>query len=261
MVNQVAKNSLGMLDCISLNILLHIPHSSTTIPSWEKYEINPIKEVELLTDWASDKIFDLPYYEQIVFPYSRVFCDVERLAKNEPMEDVGMGFFYTHTDDGKLLRFENNKKRVYNEYYIPHHEELNKKVDAMLSEFGEVLIVDCHTFSDIPFQRDIDKNRNRPDICIGVTKLNTNKKIVKYYSDFFEKKGFRVAINQPYSGSMLPLKFVGNSCVQTIMIEINRKLYMSNNSVDKKRVKTLNKMMREVIMPLEIMKDKINYEP
>ena len=142
----------------------------------------------------------------------------------------------------------------YNEYYIPHHKKLNKKVDAMLSEFGELLIVDCHTFTDVPFQRDIDKNRNRPDICLGVTTSNTNKKIVKHYSDFFEKKGFCVAINQPYSGSMLPLKYIGNSCVQTIMIEVNRKLYMSNNTVDEERVKTLNKMMKEVIMPLEIMR-------
>jgi len=247
-----AGNSLGMLDCINMNVLLHIPHSSTEIPSWQKYEIDPIDEITLLTDWASEEIFNLPYYEQIIFPYSRVFCDVERFASNEPMEEVGMGFFYTHTDDGKVLRLQDNKEKVYHEYYKPYHKKLHDTIEKMLNKFGEILIIDCHTFSDKPFIRDINQETKRADICLGTTSLNTKDLIIQHYKNYFTKKGYSVAINQLYSGSMIPLKYIGKANVQTIMIEINRKLYMDNNQIDSNKVKHFNKLMKASILPLEL---------
>ncbi len=44
-------------------IILHIPHSSTDIPSYDGYIVDKetIKnEVNLLTDWFTDDLFDLP---------------------------------------------------------------------------------------------------------------------------------------------------------------------------------------------------------
>jgi len=46
----------------------------------------------------------------------------------------------------------------------------------------------------------------------------------------FEGQGYRVAVDYPYSGCMLPERFAGDQRVSAIMIEVNRKLYMDQNS-------------------------------
>ncbi len=77
-------------DCI----ILHIPHSSLTIPeeALHQYETSFLQEEFLLmTDRYTDELFGLPY-TSIVFPYSRLFCDVERFRDDslEEMAQKGM---------------------------------------------------------------------------------------------------------------------------------------------------------------------------
>ena len=245
-----SSNSFGMMSCIDNNVILHIPHSSINIPSWANYTIDPMNEINLLTDWGTDKIFNIQPYEQIVFPFNRVFCDVERFVENEPMEKLGMGFYYTHTDDGELLRTDIDKDSVL-ELYNTHHNTLTDKVESMLSEYGLCLIVDCHSFSDKPFNRDTNQQENRPDICIGTTSKNTDAELIQDYIDVFTSYGYSVEVNSPYEGSMIPLKYVGDERVQSIMIEVNRKLYMSDEStVIDSEIEKLNKVMSECIQPL-----------
>ena len=48
-------------------------------------------EISLLTDFATDRIFDIADTTKLIFPYSKVFCDVERLDDaNEVMFSVGI---------------------------------------------------------------------------------------------------------------------------------------------------------------------------
>ena len=246
----VASNSFGMLDCIDNNVLLHIPHSSSNIPESANYNIDPTDEMQLLTDWSTDVIFNIPSYDKIVFPYSRVFCDVERFIENEPMENVGMGFYYTHTDNGQVLR-DNSDKELALKCYNEHHNLLEDKVENMLNQYGLCLIVDCHSFSDKPFIRDTNQNTNRPDICIGTTSNNTDNDMIKDYVDVFEGNGYSVEVNSPYEGSMIPTRYVGDERVQSIMIEVNRKLYLDeNNNVDNEQIVVLNKIMKQCIQPI-----------
>ena len=45
---------------LSNSFLLHIPHASTVIPNYEGFIMDKIEEnLHLLTDWATDKIFDV----------------------------------------------------------------------------------------------------------------------------------------------------------------------------------------------------------
>lgn len=81
------------------SVILHIPHSSTTIPKeyikdyyLDEEEIQ--KELLHMTDMYTDDLFQIDCGQRIVFQYSRLFCDVERFidSNEEPMEKVGMGF-------------------------------------------------------------------------------------------------------------------------------------------------------------------------
>jgi N-formylglutamate amidohydrolase len=51
-------------------------------------------EINLLTDWATDKIFDVVGTKKLIAPFSRIFCDVERFEDDfEELYKVGRGFF------------------------------------------------------------------------------------------------------------------------------------------------------------------------
>jgi N-formylglutamate amidohydrolase len=79
------------------SLIFHIPHASTHIPVDLGQSLNKNllqHEINLLTDWATDLIFEVPNTTQLLVKFSRIFCDVERLPDaNEPMYVCGRGFF------------------------------------------------------------------------------------------------------------------------------------------------------------------------
>ena len=93
--------------------VLHIPHSSTAIPTDIRAAIslsNAALDNELLvmTDWFTDEIFSSEKLEipATTFPVSRLVVDPERfvLDADEPMAKVGMGVIYNKTSHGEILR-------------------------------------------------------------------------------------------------------------------------------------------------------------
>ena len=108
-MNKTLKNLLfneAFSKEIKKQIILHIPHSSTDIPFYDGFDLDLIDdETNLLVDIATDKIFNFEDVDSIVFEYNRIFCDVERLDDDsEPLFKKGRGFYYTNTDNGKILR-------------------------------------------------------------------------------------------------------------------------------------------------------------
>lgn len=235
------------------SVLLHIPHSSALIPDYTGFvNIKKVEdEINLLTDHATDLIFNVEGIDNITFPYSRVFCDVERLDdENETMFEFGRGYFYTNSDNGVILRNDINgiKENVYTNYYLPHHTKLNNNINTKLKETGLCYIIDCHSFSDSPFKTDIIKDGKRPDVCIGIDAYHTPKWLEDYIRQSFIKHGFDVSINDPYSGTIIPLEHYNkNENVKGIMIEINRKLYIDNGNVNLEKVEKLNKIISEIL--------------
>lgn len=256
-MNNIAFNTLNAMDlfnesCIDINngidkkiVVLHIPHSSTYIPSFAGFVSNKDgfvdselieNEIQLLTDKYSETIFNVNGIEKIVTPFSRVFCDVERLAdEHEPMFKTGRGFFYTHCDNGQLLRNDNDNTKafIYINYYKYHHEILNNYVEDKLSVHGKALIIDCHTFSDTQLNTDSDKCIDRPDICIGVDDYHTPKELIEFITKFFTDLGYTIKINSPYAGTIVPERFyLKDKNVMSIMIEINRRLVYDIDSLN-----------------------------
>lgn len=222
-------------------LILHVPHSSTKIPNSTGYELNVVelfKEMDLLTDHYTDELFKSDKDITIQADFSRIFCDVERFEddKKEVMSKYGMGMCYTHSSDGSLMRVVNNNLRfkILTKYYKLHHETLTQAVSAQLINHKEARIIDCHSFPNIPFNRDLNQDRDRPDICIGTDFFHTPVSWINETEIFFRSYGLTVYINKPYSGTVVPTKFINkDSRVKSMMIEINRKLYMDERDLKK----------------------------
>ena len=217
-------------------LILHVPHASTHIPFTDGYlnKETTAREIQLLTDWYTDELFGNKRDTIIQANFSRVFCDVERFALDEiePMAAKGMGLAYTHCDDGTPLRQMTTELRnsIFKGYYEPHHQRLNDVVDECVKRDGRARIIDCHSYPDVPLMRDVDQTRPRPDFNIGIDAFHTPKKWIELSKTFFEQHGYSLGIDWPYAGTMVPTKvFKSNASVHSIMLEVNRKLYLQPN--------------------------------
>ena len=214
-------------------MILHIPHSA--IKMLDGVEVKDlIKNQFMLTDWYTDELFYHESAEPIVFPYSRFSVDVERLEENDPMDKYGMGILYKNDVFGyQIKRYNKDCMNIYHD----HHHKLNQTVNKYLSYFEKVFIVDCHSFSDEHFDWTSPDLYTLPDICIGVDETQTPMALVNDLTTYFKQFFSDIRVNEPYSGTIIPSWFVNNNNVCSIMIEVNKNLYMDgdykNNSFEK----------------------------
>ena len=212
-------------------VVLNIPHSSTVVPDWAvKDIIIPATELSLLVDFMTDKDVDkiwefVPDGNKQVATVSRLVLDTERYRNDddEAMASKGMGLYYTHTPDNKQFRTRSKDTyfkclAIYDEY----HSSLEAKVTQSLTEHGECIVLDCHSFHDEMNYTGYHPS-SFPDVCIGV---NDNIGAAsQFIIDTFKSAGYTVKVNEPFAGSLVPLKYFTDTRVQSVMIELNRRIY------------------------------------
>lgn len=150
-------------------VLIHVPHASTFIPPDDLTD-----ELLKMTDLYTDELFDCGR-DMLVFPVSRLVCDVERFRDDtdEPMSEQGMGLAYTRCADGAPLRSISPQKRaaIARMYYDKHHEAFTDMVNEKLHDCGRCIIIDAHSFSAEPLP--YEDCAHRPDFCIGTDPFHT----------------------------------------------------------------------------------------
>ena len=239
-------------------LLLHIPHASTVIPPEEIPRFCHLDlgdEQMKMTDRYCDELFS--GYDSVIFPVSRLVCDPERFRDDaeETMSRIGMGTVYTRTSSGGILRTvtEEEREKLLRRYYDPHHARLTEAVEEKLRLHSRCLIVDGHSFHPVPLPYEPDQEPGRPDFCIGTDPYHTPGLLADYAMGFLQSEGFSVFLNRPYGGSLVPMKYYGRDRrICSIMIEINRRLYMDGNG---QRSNRFSSIQRTVSMLLEKLED------
>lgn len=223
-------------------LILHVPHSSTNIPWMDGYVVTKEEldqEMLKLTDWYTDDLFYSEEDVMIRADFSRIFCDPERFSEDseEVMSEFGMGVLYEKNDAGQIIRIvtEEYKIKVLDTFYWKHHRKLTQAVKNQLDQFGKALILDCHSYPSTPLMRDLDQNPKRPDFNIGTDNFHTPEHLILLSQDFFDKKGFSLGVDWPYKGALVPKVYFDerNPNVHSIMLEINRALYLQEPSNEK----------------------------
>lgn len=180
-----------------------------------------------MSDWKVYNLIPLEFRARTIrFPFSRLFCDVERFLEGEEMEVYGMGFCYEMAYDGKQIKHVDDalKARTLT-YYHQHHEKLKALVQ---SSAEDVAILDLHSFSDqiIP-SRNRKEGKVIPDICLGLGE----ERLAVYLYESFSQKGFSVEFDYPYAGSLLPNLdpwWTAKHTCRSVMVEIHKRVYLEN---------------------------------
>ena len=225
-------------------MILHIPHSSDTIPAqFRDYVVLSDDELaaELLrmTDAFTDELFVFPGATTVRFPISRLLVDPERFADDarEPLSKMGMGVIYTRTASGRQLKrtLQPQERRQLLSHYERHHGILTTEVRLELGRSGSALIVDCHSFPSRPLPCDMDQTTPRPDFCVGTDPFHTPPGLSEMIELSLQSMGYSVGVNQPYEGALAPTEFYRqDSRVVSVMVEVNRSLYMNEKTGERR---------------------------
>ncbi len=228
-------------------MIFHIPHASTAIPPAIRAGIvlsdeQLAEEILKITDWFTDDLFGSHVKAgdtALVCPVSRLVVDPERFIDDaqEPMAKVGMGVVYTRASGGETLRLPPTAEErglLLGTYYRPPHERLSHAVDEELKINGKAVILDCHSFPSEPLPYEHDPNPDRPDVCIGTDDYHTPPWLPAALEGQCQFEGLTYALNRPFSGSIVPLEhYQTNPNVLSIMIEVNRRLYINEKTCEK----------------------------
>ncbi len=235
-------------------MILHIPHSSTKIPKNMIFKSDINRELLRMTDWFTDELYHHEDASRVVLHVSRLVCDVERFADDaqESMSKKGMGVCYTCNSYGEPFRDVDikEKERILEHYYYPHHQKLTDAVNDELHQEGHSLIVDCHSFPNELHA--YHTNLKRPDFCIGSDTFHTPPELVAFAKELLQKKGYEVLVNEPYSGTMVPMKHYGKTKeVASIMIEINRRLYLNEEGKKSSNFEDIQNVVFELLSKIK----------
>ena len=238
-----------------LKILLHVPHSSAVFPEEVFVGGAPprVNEVEgSMTDWFTDELF-VPQSAceeivPVVFPFSRLYCDVERM-ENDPLEEQGLGIVYNY--GGRCF----HPSRLTVCHAMEMYAEHTRKVARLLGSMRNPLLLDCHSFSSLPNPlRPNVEDALQTDICIGVNDTQRpTESMLAMICNYFEDNGYRVNINKPFANSKtVPMEPPCNywyawregrvvevkafpAPYDTLMIEVNKRLYMDETTGEKSK--------------------------
>ena len=214
-------------------VLIHVPHASTYIPAeYRKTALISQEELEEENHFMCDTgILELipPAFAEntIIFPYSRLYCDVERFRDgSEPMEAYGMGYVYTHDSKGReMFRPSEEHRKEVSAVYDRHHAQLNQRAAQILEEHGRCLIIDLHSFSDETVHR-LFGWTDFPDVCIGTEADYNAEELVQGLAALCKGLGLTAALNYPYRGSLVPNRYYGkqDTGIVSVMLEINKRI-------------------------------------
>ena len=226
------------------HFIVHIPHSSLYIPDAYRSSFcvddRIIRREQLyVTDAYTDELFrdDSLTETRVINPVSRLLCDVERFRddKDEMNAKAGHGLMYTRGAFGRKLRDYDNdlRERILADFYDPHHACLTSCVLERLESCGRCTILDGHSFNSVwPIR--LNCLFDRPDFCIGTDPFHTPTELRDRLVNACRDAGYHPRINTPFCGAITPICCYGkDKRVTSVMIEVNRKLYMNERTGEK----------------------------
>eukprot|EP01037_Dinobryon_pediforme_P013947 gene13947-14063_t len=134
----------------------------------------------------------------------------------------------------KLLPVSEIERRI-NGLYRPYHRELVDMLDETHRNFGQVLLIDCHSMPTQPFTV-ANTSHRRADIVLG-DRFGTSCApfIVEAAEEELRAAGLIVNRNKPYAGGFITEHYghPANNC-HALQIEINRDLYMNEQTLERR---------------------------
>lgn len=251
-------------------IVISLPHCSNQLPHEFKDRL-ALTDAEILdsSDLGTKEIFgNLPAAFVMEAPWSRLLVDLNRGEQDQgergvvPKKDyMGRAVFRDGAaPDSACIR------SLVELYHRPFHARLEKRI----RRFSLKGLFDCHSLNGVGPAGAPDPGSRRKDIVLGNNGDPSGKKTgtlggitcptekLHALKEIFEKKGFTVSLNVPYSGGFIT-KHYGATFVKrggvALQIEINEDHYLmkGRRKLERHKVQDMKERMEavfEAIVPI-----------
>lgn len=205
-------------------IIVSMPHSGTYLPQEMKEKLAD-NIVLANMDWYLPKLlFFLKDFgiTTLINNVSRYVIDTNREITDSKSDSYAKNYIYIKT----TFNYEMYKKVLDNneinyrikKYYTPYHDCITNLMNDKLIKFNKVYLIDLHSFG-----KDIEE-----DLVLGNNYYQTaNYEFTDLLESLLKKNGFKVSLNDPYSGGYIVKKYASEN-VETIQIELSYKKYIEN---------------------------------
>ncbi|MBK0393992.1 N-formylglutamate amidohydrolase [Ramlibacter algicola] len=237
------------------------PHSGTHYP--DDFRCNcPLDELRRAEDTHVEKLYDFApglgiAWIEALFP--RSYLDPNRSERDidpslldgpwtGPIETdpsqlakirLGKGLVWKNTDDGRplydrLLAPAEVQRRI-DTCWTPYHQAVAAAIDAAHARHGYSIHLDCHSMPSVagPYATE-HPGVAHADIVLGDRDGSTaDPQLTERLAAFLRERGYDVAVNFPYKGVELIRRYADPARHRHgIQVEINRKLYMDEQSLE-----------------------------
>lgn len=133
---------------------------------------------------------------------------------------------------GKLPRKE-AESRILRVWH-PYHATLKTLLDESLAQFGEAVLIDCHSMPHEAIEAHSRPGHPRPDVVLGDRfGAAASRHVVDRIESAFAAAGLRTARNAPFAGAYIAQAYGRPSRNQhVVQIEIDRALYMDEARIE-----------------------------
>ncbi len=224
-----------------LPFIISLPHSSGRVPTslGKAFSLNEEEIMESVDIGVKDIFGSLPAMVLVEAVWSRLVVDLNRAPDAQgPMGLIPRKDYYGravyHGSHGPDRRDRDHR---LGQYYLPFHKQLTDALDR-----SDIIgLFDCHSLNGVGPSEAPDAGKKRKDIILGnngdkqgllhptLGRTTCPAETMEFMRDVFIKKGFSVALNDPYSGGFISTHY-GQACVETgrfaVQIEINQGLFL-----------------------------------
>lgn len=255
-------------------ILVSIPHNGEKIVE-ETHWLEGLDEVTLMYDvdrfvhQMYESAFAQYNIPKVVTEYHRYVVDCNRWTTDVDYDSVEgsknpsgshpTGLHWRKTTAGYLLFKKPLSQDLHKTIVQKYYEGFFREIDSIYSRFNQREIkdtyhLDIHSMPSHGTSAHRDPGEDRADIVVGNELGQTaTQEWTEQVIQAYRNQGFTVRLNHPYLGGTIVQKYGHpKKGHQALMVELNRKLYMDENSkqiIPEKAdlvKKRLNKVISEI---------------
>lgn len=179
-------------------------------------------------------------------------------SAHNPRVSSGLGVVPRVVANGRSIYpgkipFDEARARI-DRYWRPYHRALSQLLAESHADYGEAILIDCHSMPHEALEGAVSGRQRRPDVVIGDRfGAAAAPWIVDRIEAAFVAAGLRVARNTPFAGAYTAQHYGRPSRGQhAVQIELDRALYMDERTIapldDFEAFRSLlNEVAREIV--------------
>lgn len=232
-------------------IIVSIPHGSMFVPK-------PLRRLMNLSDFQIKKnsdpytldIFDVPNAYVVKGNISRLVADLNRAPDDIEMEHQlsNRGVVVSVDIDGNPVYKTVPSLDMISERVEKYHDEFHRKIDELKPQMK--FLIDGHSMRNVTPSTKPDSGAERPDIVLGNRHyISCSRVMTRKIMEFFENRGFKVKVNDPFTGRYIIGYHCSRNVFPGIQVEISEKLFMNTKTYRpyKKNIRALQVILTELV--------------